>query len=69
MGLLRTSLDGGVLRLLCDEEPHVLELDLGRRRPDHLAAPRHGADRPGGRPGRSARRRGRRHSRVRRGLH
>jgi len=26
--------NGGVLRLLRDEEPHVLELDLGRRRPN-----------------------------------
>ena len=63
-------LDGGVLRLLRDEEPHVLELDLGRRRPDHLAAPRHRADRPGGGPGRSAASsRGRRSRHSRRVLH
>ena len=40
-------LDGMVLRLLGDEEPHVLELDLGRRGPDHLARARHRADRAG----------------------
>ena len=36
-----------VLRLLGDEEPHILELDLGRRGPDHLARARHRADRAG----------------------
>ena len=58
-------LDGGVLRLLRDEEPHVLELDLGRRRTDDLAAARHVADLAAG-WGAGRRWSGRRRSRRRR---